>query len=440
MLRLLIIFIMTLTFSSLGFVSFVNGEIEDVKIISEKIHEPNSHWKIYDTNDPLVWEDFIGPIPENPQNDAFTVSYIQYDYKTRIVEDENCAFQMLPNSGKVYAYMSKNMSWSIPEKQTKSLLDHEQGHFDIAKIYASRLENKFKKLEANRTYCDPSDSKSKESIAAIRFNSLMGEITNQIFTMRNFTDHYYDLETKNGTLSYQQERWDKILSLMLMNPDIDLYEARSFYPTPTQIIIDESKGNCPFFSFDDSCNVTNTTWLIIEILTGFIIGGILSVVFYKMEKRDRADIDAIIEYLGDKEEKRLDFAKTRICNELDHLELKLKQAHTTIHTYEETLEEKDLDEDEIVAGQWVDVQNLEVDINSLTKNLQFLSTISNGVLDFEYVEEIQDLIVLVQNRKLIWRREDSEGKEISSVIHDVQFDDVFDKINSIKKSLSCKKT
>lgn len=79
----------------------------------------------------LSWNDFHGQLSKG-------VTYPTAESKTGF------KYQLLCSAGKLdvdaHAFFSPSGSWVIPDKKTPQLLKHEQGHYDMAELYALRLK------------------------------------------------------------------------------------------------------------------------------------------------------------------------------------------------------------------------------------------------------------------------------------------------------------
>lgn len=94
--------------------------------------------KIYWSTEPLTWSDFKGKPDIGNENNAVT------DYNISVIpklKKDSISFE-------VKCFFSTMSSWVKEGTDTDLLLKHEQGHFDLAEIYArllrkELLENKF---------------------------------------------------------------------------------------------------------------------------------------------------------------------------------------------------------------------------------------------------------------------------------------------------------
>lgn len=138
-------------------------------------------WK---PGDKLTWDDFRQrPDPASP-NAALTSSLIKYDYSYST--GGGLAFH-------IYCQFDRNKSWG--RTRTDYVLSHEQGHFDIAEVYARRLNKAFSEYTAGSNF--------KKDINKIYMDH-MHALTDE--------QNLYDRETGNSTNHDQQEKWLKKIS------------------------------------------------------------------------------------------------------------------------------------------------------------------------------------------------------------------------------------
>ena len=101
----------------------------------------------------------------------------------------------------------KNISWINPSELDSNLIEHEQGHFDIAEIFSRKLEQRLCSLE---TY---NYKKEKEVV-----NASIQTFINQITVERNLFDEAYDRACASPPSPTQQKVWTrKIQELLKIN-------------------------------------------------------------------------------------------------------------------------------------------------------------------------------------------------------------------------------
>ena len=147
----------------------------------------------------LTWNDFQGSVPANAPNAALTSSTIGFNYgysETGFTYSITCSFD-------------KKLSWG--RIKNAYILGHEQGHFDIAELYA----RKFNKALANYKV----NHRTLKSDVNNLYMSLMQE--------HSRTQNQYDDETDFSRNPDEQLRWLKKIDKML-----DDYKAYANYISP----------------------------------------------------------------------------------------------------------------------------------------------------------------------------------------------------------------
>jgi hypothetical protein len=136
-------------------------------------------------NSPLKWEDFSGAPVDNSYFDAETFGDVKYSYTFKSLTE----FEF-----DVQATFDRNASWIRKQSQSRSLLKHEQVHFDIAQLYAFKLKEAF----TNFVYT----SNFKEEIC---------NLAKQMSLEYHNRQAQYDTETNHSTIAQHQKRWEKLV-------------------------------------------------------------------------------------------------------------------------------------------------------------------------------------------------------------------------------------
>lgn len=158
----------------------VNISITDVG------NNPDIDTVFYDKDTPLIFEDFRArPRPGSRYAASIFVSF-SFDVKSEIVGD------MLDVNVRSKVFMLKDQSWARGESKNEYTLNHEQRHFDIAKIVMEKLKVTLNDLEI---YPDEWDS-------VINYYYL------EAFREMNHLQERYDKETRHGLDRAAQERWN----------------------------------------------------------------------------------------------------------------------------------------------------------------------------------------------------------------------------------------
>lgn len=135
----------------------------------------------------LSWTDYkANPKPENDAA-ASTTTYLAIDYNIT-----STSF-----SYKIQSRFSKTRSWGL--HKTDYILSHEQGHFDIAEIFARKLHKKMGEYKFDKkTY-------QKD------LNKIYDTVTREKTDMQN----KYDRETNHSIKKTEQAQWLKKIAAML---------------------------------------------------------------------------------------------------------------------------------------------------------------------------------------------------------------------------------
>ncbi len=143
----------------------------------------------------LNWVDFKGSPNTN------ILAYAQTSYKidifpTEVNVDANNNIQNF-ESLHVVANFYTNHSWVY--RESDYLLKHEQLHFDIAGLYALKINKEFKKLIANKN---------------ANFDSYF-DIYQNLWAKCRETQKQYDSETQHGQLMAENDEWIKKINAQI---------------------------------------------------------------------------------------------------------------------------------------------------------------------------------------------------------------------------------
>jgi Bacterial protein of unknown function (DUF922) len=135
----------------------------------------------------LTWADYIAPPDPESNAAASTTTLLTIDYKI-----SNNSF-----SYKIQSYFSKSRSWG--RHKDAYILSHEQGHFDIAEIFARKLNKAMSEYVFNgRTY-------QKE------LKKIYETVTDEKEDLQN----EYDRDTNHSINKVKQAEWLKKIEQML---------------------------------------------------------------------------------------------------------------------------------------------------------------------------------------------------------------------------------
>ena len=132
-------------------------------------------------NRKLTWNDFQGTPPPNPKAAALTSTAIKIDFG---YYHEALEYHL-------YCRFDQDASWG--KIRTGQVLAHEQGHFDIAEIYARKLNKALSKFTP-----DPSQIKRE-------VNAIYDDMMKRYYEAQDD----YDLQTNFSIDIRQQQDWLK---------------------------------------------------------------------------------------------------------------------------------------------------------------------------------------------------------------------------------------
>ncbi|MBD8019133.1 DUF922 domain-containing protein [Kaistella pullorum] len=139
-------------------------------------------------NSKLTRNDFQGIIPGNTINHAGTSYNVSYEIMSTSIWTGKIQIR-------TYAIFNREESWLNETYYTDGLLNHEQGHFDIAQIFAYKLQRLINKEIKN----------SKD------FNSKISDLIKIIGDECIAFQEKYDLVTDHGTILEKQKEYDEII-------------------------------------------------------------------------------------------------------------------------------------------------------------------------------------------------------------------------------------
>ena len=143
---------------------------------------------LWDQDLRLGWADFMGEPDASSEYMALTHWRLSYDFKISLING-NASIA----GSKVRTYFSRGDSWSKSTSSSVQLLQHEQGHFDLAEVYA----RKFRKELVGYKF---KSGEYQQEIEAI-FNKILAECDK--------AQVKYDKETEHGIIEADQVRWDE---------------------------------------------------------------------------------------------------------------------------------------------------------------------------------------------------------------------------------------
>lgn len=141
----------------------------------------------WDSSRRLTWNDYKGTPDRSSNAAASTTTHLGIEYNI-----SSTGFTY-----KIHSRFSKTSSWGL--NKTEYILSHEQGHFDIAEVYARKLNKKMSEYKF-----DPSS-----------YQKDLNKIYQEILDEKEKVQNEYDEETNHSIKKDKQTEWLKKISKML---------------------------------------------------------------------------------------------------------------------------------------------------------------------------------------------------------------------------------
>ncbi len=139
----------------------------------------------------LTWDDFRGVV-NTVSDESAAATHCGIGFKTSTAGGKPEII--------VYNTFYINKSWVKPDAKIASILDHEQGHFDLCEIYTRKLRERLNSFDFN---------------AADVRQQLMS-IYSEVNAEYERRQQAYEYETVHGTNFAQQKKWQDAISHELM--------------------------------------------------------------------------------------------------------------------------------------------------------------------------------------------------------------------------------
>jgi hypothetical protein len=153
---------------------------------------------------PLTSDDFRAEPQDVARAAAKTVTQLGYDFRYRYKSNSRNTTAFL-ESITIEAYIRRDQSWNS-KPDDKALLDHEQGHADIARIHCLQARLAFRKLQKGQGLSATASS-LKEALSALE-REIQKEM--RVFEQAaRDADAEYDRETRSG-LGAKQAEWRRV--------------------------------------------------------------------------------------------------------------------------------------------------------------------------------------------------------------------------------------
>ncbi len=156
-------------------------------VFTDYVQNQNNDTVFYDRTHPLTWADFKAKPRAGSRYAAEVNPNFAYEGRSRVV---NGVIELLLT---LKVYTLKSGSWTTPPALNAYSLNHEQRHFDIAKIEAERFKRRI----------------VPDSLSLEDYNSNVQFRFIESFRTMNLRQQQYDEETNHGIDQTAQERWNQ---------------------------------------------------------------------------------------------------------------------------------------------------------------------------------------------------------------------------------------
>jgi hypothetical protein len=162
----------------------------------------------WDSEARLTWDDFEGPVPRRAEAErvASTAASIAWSYELKIEWSRDaCVFGIVKLDS--IALFHPESSWVRPEHRTAAILEHEQGHFDIAQLYNEKFQAETRELVGSFQACNGQSERQATRNAGREMSELVGPIYSDVWQQYRRAQETYDSETRHGIDVEAQARW-----------------------------------------------------------------------------------------------------------------------------------------------------------------------------------------------------------------------------------------
>lgn len=145
---------------------------------------------------PLTWDDFDGRPDKSSPFKAATHYSVNWEYEAPVFKGDTaqCTF--------IVTLALDKKCWVKKEGKTPYLLNHEQRHYDIGRLWAGELCSRLRSTVFLRK----------------DYRAVMYSIWNELNSKYRLMQVQYDKETNHSMITAEQEKWNEII-----NKELALY-------------------------------------------------------------------------------------------------------------------------------------------------------------------------------------------------------------------------
>lgn len=156
--------------------------------------QQSAHFLYWEEGKPLNWQHFKGK-PDTKDKVHAAVTFAGIDLQ---VEGVNLLGEI---TFRARAVFDQQLSWAFAERQNPAILQHEQMHFNIAEVYARKLERKLNSLKIRQS--------QKAAASKLLQRYTQAQLASQA---------RYDSQTVHGLNHKKQQAWQELIGQELSNP------------------------------------------------------------------------------------------------------------------------------------------------------------------------------------------------------------------------------
>ena len=164
----------------------------------------------------LTWDDFAGAVTREDGSEriAATTASIAWSYDFRVrMAGADCTYTLTAIDSAAHFHPAK--SWVDPGHENAAVLAHEQGHFDIAELYSREFKTVTRDLIGTGYGCRAGLMGRATRDAEAALAGQLGAIYDQVWGRYRARQQAYDGDTRHGTDTDAQSRWDACIAVTL---------------------------------------------------------------------------------------------------------------------------------------------------------------------------------------------------------------------------------
>ncbi|MGD8341865.1 MAG: hypothetical protein PVH89_13880 [Gammaproteobacteria bacterium] len=164
----------------------------------------------------LAWSNFRGTVPSDTEDRrvAATAGSLTWSYEYTVQWSRaRCRFRIDGITSQ--ALFHPDRSWVRAGHDNDSVLQHEQGHFDILQLYKERFDARTREFVGDMRDCEGRSERRATRDTRDRIDRLVGSIYEETWRDYRSRQEAYDRETQHGIDRGAQSSWTQDLNARL---------------------------------------------------------------------------------------------------------------------------------------------------------------------------------------------------------------------------------